>query len=82
MRSDATQRTFLCDATTPDIGSETLQRGFVMKKLFVFIGATVVGWFGWWLGAFVGMTTAFMIGMIGTGVGMYVGARLAKHYGA
>jgi hypothetical protein len=53
-----------------------------MKKLFVFIGATVVGWFGWWLGAFVGMTTAFMIGMIGTGVGMYVGARLAKHYGA
>jgi hypothetical protein len=51
-----------------------------MKKLFAFLGATIVGWVGWWLGAFVGTMTAFTVSMVGTGVGMYFGAQLASRY--
>jgi hypothetical protein len=53
-----------------------------MLKLYSFIGATVGSYAGWWLGAPVGFTTAFMISMIGTGVGIYFGRRLARYYGA
>ncbi len=51
-----------------------------MRKLFAFLGATVLGWVGWWLGAFVGVMTAFFVSMVGTGVGMYAGARIARDY--
>jgi len=49
-----------------------------MKRLFGFIGMTAGGWIGWWLGAFVSIFTAFMIGMVGTGVGLYAANRMAK----
>src|SRR5438128_2552846 len=32
---------------------------------------------GWWLGAPVGIMTAFIASMVGTGVGMYAGRRIA-----
>jgi hypothetical protein len=48
-----------------------------MTKLLVFLGATVGGSVGWWLGAFFGMFTAFMISMVGTGIGMYAARRFA-----
>ena len=48
-----------------------------MTKLLVFLGATVGGSVGWWLGAFVGMFTAFTVSMVGTGVGMYAARRFA-----
>jgi membrane protein YqaA with SNARE-associated domain len=51
-----------------------------MSKLLVFAGATLGGAVGWWLGAFVGVFTAFTISMIGTGVGMYAGRRFAVDY--
>jgi hypothetical protein len=51
-----------------------------MGKLFSFIGATVGGYAGWALGATVGFTTAFMVSMVGTGIGMYYGHRIAKSY--
>ena len=50
-----------------------------MVKLFKFIGATVGSAAGWWLGAKVGMVTAFMLSAVGTGVGIYAGARYADH---
>ncbi|MFQ5690780.1 MAG: hypothetical protein ACE5HQ_10965 [Gemmatimonadota bacterium] len=52
-----------------------------MSKPFHLIGATVGGGLGWWLGAHVGLMTAYMLGVLGTGLGVYVGARIASRYG-
>jgi hypothetical protein len=40
-------------------------------------GATLGGGVGWWAGARGGMFTAFVCSMVGTGVGLYLGRRLA-----
>src|SRR5690242_18967843 len=49
----------------------------IMAKLLTFVGATVGGAIGWWLGARVGIMTAFMVSTLGTGVGIYAGRRCA-----
>jgi hypothetical protein len=49
-----------------------------MSKLLTFLGATVGGAIGWWLGARVGIMTAFIVSMLGTGVGIYAGRRVAE----
>jgi len=54
---------------------------FDMLKLYSFIGGTIGSYAGWALGAPVGLTTAFMISMVGTGFGIYAGRRLARYYG-
>ena len=41
------------------------------------LGATVGGAIGWWLGARVGIMTAFIVSMLGTGIGVYAGRRIA-----
>ena len=51
-----------------------------MAKLFSFIGSTALGYVGWFIGAKVGMTTAFIISMVGTGAGMYYGRKIAGYY--
>jgi hypothetical protein len=51
-----------------------------MNKLFGFLGATVGGYAGWWLGAHVGFMTAFFVSVIGTASGVYAGRRIARHY--
>jgi hypothetical protein len=48
-----------------------------MIKLMGFLGATIGGYAGWALGAPFGVMTAFMVSMIGTGLGIYVGRRVA-----
>lgn len=48
-----------------------------MKKLLGFIGASVGGSVGWAVGKPVGMMTAFMLSIVGTGLGIYAGKRLA-----
>ena len=50
-----------------------------MLKFYSFIGATVGSYAGWALGSPIGFTTAFMVSMVLTGVGMYLGRRLARH---
>ncbi|MFL5466430.1 MAG: hypothetical protein ACJ79N_05120 [Gemmatimonadaceae bacterium] len=52
-----------------------------MSKLYSFIGATVGGYAGWALGANVGITTAFILSMVGTGIGIYYGRLIARNYG-
>ncbi|NUO63050.1 MAG: hypothetical protein HOQ11_07575 [Gemmatimonadaceae bacterium] len=48
-----------------------------MIKLLGFIGATVGGAIGWWLGEQIGGTmTAFVVSTIGTGAGIYYGRRI------
>ncbi|HEX9608345.1 MAG TPA: hypothetical protein VF962_14050 [Gemmatimonadaceae bacterium] len=51
-----------------------------MGKLFAFVGSTIGGYAGWALGATVGLTTAVMVSMVGTGIGIYYGRRIAKAY--
>ena len=51
-----------------------------MEMLLGFIGASVVGAVGWWLGERVGFMTAFMLSMVGTGIGMYAGRKVGRHY--
>ena len=53
-----------------------------MLKLYSFIGATVGSYAGWALGAPVGTMTAFMLSIVGTGLGIYAGRRVAHYYGA
>lgn len=38
------------------------------------------GWIGWSAGAAISVFAAFMIGLVGTGLGMYAGYRLASRY--
>lgn len=52
-----------------------------MTKLLSFFGATAGGWLGWALGARISIMAAFVLAMIGTGVGMYFGRKFAReHY--
>ncbi|HEV8455264.1 MAG TPA: hypothetical protein VGQ24_10250 [Gemmatimonadales bacterium] len=51
-----------------------------MTKLLGFVGATVGSALGWWAGAPVGTMTAFMLSMLGMGVGLYLGRKLADQY--
>ena len=52
-----------------------------MAKLLAFLGATVGGAVGWWLGARVSTMTAFIISVVGTAVGVYAGRRVAESLG-
>ena len=49
-----------------------------MRRLFSFIGMTIGGWVGWAIGAPVSIFTAFIISMVGTGVGLYAALRIGK----
>ncbi len=51
-----------------------------MRKMFGLIGASAGRWIGWVLGAGVSFFTAFMLSIVGTGIGLYVGYRLAARY--
>jgi hypothetical protein len=44
-----------------------------MDRLLGGLGATVGGALGWWAGARAGLFAAFLLGMIGTGAGLYLG---------
>jgi hypothetical protein len=43
-----------------------------------FLGGTVGGAIGWWLGEGAGYRTAFLLSMVGTGVGMHYAVKLAR----
>ena len=51
-----------------------------MRKLLAMMAASVGGWVGWWLGAQVGMMTAFFLSVVGMGLGLYAAQRIAHHY--
>jgi len=51
-----------------------------LAALLSFLGATVGGWIGWILGKPVGFGTAFVLSIIGSGLGMYYGRRLARRW--
>ena len=49
-----------------------------MKRILDLIGMTVGGWVGWTLGATISFFTAFVVSMVGTGVGLYAARRLTR----
>ena len=51
-----------------------------MTRLLLFLGATIGGSLGWWLGSYVGTMTAFFAMVVGTGVGVYLARRFANSY--
>ena len=51
-----------------------------MTRLCIFLGMTILGWVGWWLGERVGITTAFLLSGLGSIIGVYVGWRIARDY--
>ncbi len=51
-----------------------------LGTLLSFAGATVGGWIGWIIGAPVSFTFAFVLSMVGTGIGMYYGRKLARRW--
>jgi uncharacterized membrane protein YeaQ/YmgE (transglycosylase-associated protein family) len=58
--------------------SISLEPGMTINKLVGFIGATVGSYAGWFLGARVGMMTAFMLSVVGTGLGIFLGRRIVR----
>lgn len=51
-----------------------------MNKLCIFLGMSLCGWLGWWLGSFVGDMTAYVVSGIGSLVGVYAGWRINRDY--
>jgi hypothetical protein len=51
-----------------------------MTKLIILLTSTVGSAIGWWAGAKIGIMTAFMVSMLGTGLGIYYGRKAAQHY--
>jgi hypothetical protein len=51
-----------------------------MKWLVWFLGATVGGAIGWWIGARFGVMTGYVLSTVGTGIGVYYSGRLAAEY--
>lgn len=49
-----------------------------MKGLLGFLGMTVGGWIGWELGAFISFYTAFMVSIVGTGLGLWMANRVSR----
>ena len=50
-----------------------------MKGILNFIGMTIGGWLGWTLGAQVSIFTAYIVSVVGTGLGLYGAIRITKH---
>lgn len=52
-----------------------------MTKLLITCSTFVLGSLGWYAGEPFGMFMAFVVSMIGTGVGVYLGRKLADRWG-
>ncbi|MES2521355.1 MAG: hypothetical protein V4617_01565 [Gemmatimonadota bacterium] len=53
-----------------------------MTRAIVAISTCMLGSLGWYAGEFIGLFSAFIGSVVGTGVGVYAGKRLAEHWGA
>lgn len=51
-----------------------------MKRLFDMIGMTIGGWIGWAAGAPISIFTAFIVSMVGTGLGLWATRRYLGRY--
>jgi hypothetical protein len=51
-----------------------------LQKLLTMLGMTIGGYIGWLIGAPVGIFTAFILSMVGTGAGVYAARRFAERF--
>ena len=53
-----------------------------MTRLLMFVGTTVGGYLGWWLGECLGfgMMGAFLVSILGSAVGIYAAWRVVTDY--
>ena len=51
-----------------------------MRGFCIFVGMTLLGTIGGWLGAKVGFMTSFFVGGLGSMLGVYLGWRLWRDY--
>lgn len=52
-----------------------------MSRLLAILGSTIGGYAGWVLGEPFGIFPAFILGIIGTALGVYAARRITSHYG-
>ena len=51
-----------------------------LTKLLMLVISTIGSYAGWWLGARIGTMTAFILSMVGLGVGLYAGREVARRF--
>ncbi len=51
-----------------------------MTKMLVMVCSTIFSALGWYAGESFGIFTAFIVSMVGTGIGIYVGRQLAHRW--
>ena len=51
-----------------------------MERAITTLAIFILSWIGWWIGAQISIMTAFMVSMVGTGFGFYVGRRVTRHF--
>lgn len=51
-----------------------------LTKLLMLVISTIGSYVGWWLGARIGTMTAFILSMVGLGVGLYAGREVARRF--
>ena len=51
-----------------------------MKGFLNLVGMSVSGWFGWVLGSQISFFTAFIVSVVGTGVGLYFTQRTLRRF--
>ena len=51
-----------------------------MEKLFGLLGMTVGGWLGWAIGERISFFAAVILGIVGTGLGLYAARRVIRDY--
>ena len=49
-----------------------------MRKILVTTLTIIFSWLGWWIGSHIGIMTAFILSMVGFGLGMYYGNRWTR----
>lgn len=51
-----------------------------MEKVLIVFGLTVGGWLGWAAGARWGLFAAFVLSIVGTALGLFLGRKIARDH--
>lgn len=51
-----------------------------MRRVLAVVGMAAGGWIGWELGALVSTFTAFIVSVVGTGLGLYAVNRFSRQF--